>query len=575
MKSHWSSQLKSYLLNFRSRFTRGAAKRYLYLSVFTGLFAASLPLLDYIHQDVTISTPGEVFLLCIFFVATSLAILASYCFWLKSNAERLLATIVFVYVYMEYYGAVVNWFSWLSTRIGSTKSAVLIQIVGYILVGAMAKLIYLGSKKLEPKGLPKDTLETVAKFACIVVAILNLYSFLAYSLNRQSVNSYKQPQDVEGVSSLGKSQEPKRDIYYFVFDRYANAGSLKDNFNFDNSEYISWLKSSGFYVRDNATSNYQFTAPSVASTMRMDFHADLAKKFPGSNPNNVIPYKNLIQNSQALTLLHKAGYDVYNVGNWWNITRVQKEANNILPLFKATIFSQSFNLTELQSKGLDKSFLGGFLKHGVSIAGFDIIKITNGAPRDIYLRQLQDLKAISAQPHSKPRVIFAHLLNTHPPYVFNADGSMPAYDISDTDTGIARSTKYINQLKYANSSTKDLITTIKQSSKVEPVIIIQADEGPYPLGFPKKWQEAPTDILKMKFGILAAYSLPGVNNEDASKIGSSVNIFRFVFNKYFNTNFKYLPDCSFVYNPEFSKPFVYYNVTSRLHPADTACEKYK
>jgi glucan phosphoethanolaminetransferase (alkaline phosphatase superfamily) len=201
MKSHWSSQLKSYLLNFRSRFTRGAAKRYLYLSVFTGLFAASLPLLDYIHQDVTISTPGEVFLLCIFFVATSLAILASYCFWLKSNAERLLATIVFVYVYMEYYGAVVNWFSWLSTRIGSTKSAVLIQIVGYILVGAMAKLIYLGSKKLEPKGLPKDTLETVAKFACIVVAILNLYSFLAYSLNRQSVNSYKQPQDVTRILS--------------------------------------------------------------------------------------------------------------------------------------------------------------------------------------------------------------------------------------------------------------------------------------------------------------------------------------------------------------------------------------
>jgi hypothetical protein len=74
-----------------------------------------------------------------------------------------------------------------------------------------------------------------------------------------------------------------------------------------------------------------------------------------------------MQNSQALSLLHKSGYDVYNVGNWWNATRFQKDATNISPLFQATVFGKSFNLSELQSKDIDKLFLGGFLKHGISI----------------------------------------------------------------------------------------------------------------------------------------------------------------------------------------------------------------
>jgi hypothetical protein len=575
MKKNWGKQINRFLRPLRAKFTPQSVKRYLFLGVFTGVFAASLPFLDYIHQDTTISTPGEVILLCFVFAFIGLVILATYSIWLKSNSERLLATIVLTYGFTEHYGAVVSWFGWLSSRIGSVKSAVIAQAALYIIVGLLAKLVYLGSKKFEQKGLTKDFLETAVRFACVFIAALNLYAFLAYVFNHHAVSSYKQPKTVGGITALNKPKTSPRDIYYFVFDRYASAQSLQTNFNFDNSGYTNWLKNSGFVIRDNAFSNYQFTAPSVASTLRMDYHTDLAKNYTGSQPNNVLPYKQLMQNSQALSLLHKSGYDVYNVGNWWNATRSQKDATNILPLFQATVFGKSFNLSELQSKDIDKLFLGGFLKHGISISGKTIIKVTNGAPRDIYLRQLQDVKTLASQPHTKPRVIFAHFLNTHPPYVFNADGSPTSYDVNDSDIGVPRTAKYVNQLKFANSSTQSLISEIKQNSKTEPIIIVQADEGPYPLNSPRKWQEAADETLKLKFGILAAYNLPGVSAQEANQIGSSVNVFRFVFNKYFNAKYKYLPDCSYVYNPEDNKPFVFYNITAKLHPADKSCENYK
>jgi hypothetical protein len=66
MKKNWGKQFKRFLRPIRAKFTRQSAKRFLFLGVFTGVFAASLPFLDYIHQDTTISTPGEVILLCFF-----------------------------------------------------------------------------------------------------------------------------------------------------------------------------------------------------------------------------------------------------------------------------------------------------------------------------------------------------------------------------------------------------------------------------------------------------------------------------------------------------------------------------
>jgi hypothetical protein len=571
MKRDWDNQIKRFIKPVRLKFTRQSAKRYLILGAFTGVFAVSLPFLDYFHQQTTESFPSELVLLSAFYLMISLTLLATYSFWLKTKGERIMATIVTTYLFTEYWANIIGDFNWLRDRIGSSASAVIIPVVLYIVVGILAKLLRQAEIKIEEKKWSEHPLGTIAKFACVVIFVLNSYALGTYLQKRHDVNSYKQPTAVDGVTKLNKAKTPARDIYYFVFDRYASPTSLKNNFGFDNSEYINTLKNAGFTLRDNAFSNYQFTAPSVASTMRLDYHTDLAKDFPGIEPDDYLPYKQLIQNSQAASLLQKASYQTYNVGNWWDLSRKQKDAVNVLPEFTATVLGKSFILSELQSQVIDKSFLGGILRHG-PLGG--LLKVTHGAPRDIYLQQLTDVKNIAQTSVNQPKFVFAHFLNAHPPYVFNADGSSPSYDTGDSNQDVSRSVKYTNMVKYANLSTADLIKTIQASSKVPPIIIIQADEGPYPLNPPTQWQNASPDILKLKFGTMAAYSLPGLSPQEINKLDSSVNIFRFIFNNYFGADFKYLPDCSYVFNPG-GKPFEYFDITSQLHQTSAACGKYK
>ena len=546
----------------RPKITKTSFKRFSNTGFFVAIFSGSLPLLDYTHQDKVISEPSEVILLIFLFALTSLVILASYSFWLKTNGERIFATVVTSYALIMYFPEIIKAFSGLRSSLGTVKSGLIIEVTIYLGTGLIAIVLRKVEDFLEKKRLAVKPLVTIVKFVCAATFIINLYRFGSYIDANSTVSTYK-PAYVASITKLKPAIQPQPDIYYFVFDRYVNSESLQNYFDFDNSDFLNQLRAKGFIIRDPAFSNYQFTAPSVASTLRMGYHNDLAKDLPGEQPSNDLPYKNIIDDSQTVTLLRGAGYDTFNFGNWWNVTRKLKNATNILPQFQAIVLGNRFILSELQSNFIGRSFLGSVLKRTPDIFGTSIVKISGTDTRQLYLGQLKEISQLAGQPHSKPRFVFAHFLNAHPPYVFNPDGSQPTYSGSENNDGASRKVKYVNQLKYANSTALELIDTIQKQSKTPPIIIIQADEGPYPLESPNDWKEVPTDTLKLKFSILAAYALPGVDSGEAGKIGSSVNAFRFVFNNYFGTKLDYLPDCSYIYNS--AMPFTYYSVTAKLH----------
>ena len=544
------------------KITKTSIKRFGKNGFFVTIFLGSLPLLDYTHQDTIISDPSEVILLIILLALTSLVLLATYSLWLKTNGERIFATIVTSYALIEYYLEIIKAFSWLRSSLGTVKSGLIIELVVYFGAGLIAIAFRRAEDYLEKKRWAAKPLATIAKFVCVVTLIINVYRFGSYIDANSTVSTYK-PAGKVSTTKLQPGAGPSPDIYYFVFDRYGNSQSLKNYFDFDNSDFLNQLQARGFVIRDPAFSNYQFTAPSVASTLRMGYHDDVAKDLPGEQLSNALPYKKIIGDSQTVALLRGAGYDAYNFGNWWNVTRKMKSATNVLPQFQATVLGNRFILSELQSNFIGRSFLGSILKRTPDIFGMSIVKISGTGTRQLYLGQLTEISQLAGQPHSKPRFVFAHFLNAHPPYVFNPDGSQPTYSGSENNDGASRKVKYVNQLKYVNSTALELIDTIQKQSKTPPIIIIQADEGPYPLESPNDWKEVPTDTLKLKFSILAAYALPGVDSGEAGKIGSSVNAFRFVFNNYFGTKLDYLPDCSYIYNS--AMPFTYYSVTAKLH----------
>ena len=107
---------------------------------------------------------------------------------------------------------------------------------------------------------------------------------------------------------------------------------------------------------------------------------------------------------------------------------------------------------------------------------------------------------------------------------------------------------YINQIMVTNKMLKGLIEKLQKDSEIQPVIIIQADEGPYPERIWKsdpqnfEWKNATIEELKEKSGILNAYYFPRKETDNRYLSITPVNTFRLILNLYFAENLPLLKD---------------------------------
>ncbi|KPL22681.1 MAG: hypothetical protein AMJ75_07635 [Phycisphaerae bacterium SM1_79] len=128
----------------------------------------------------------------------------------------------------------------------------------------------------------------------------------------------------------------------------------------------------------------------------------------------------------------------------------------------------------------------------------------------------------------------------------------------------------MDRIVFTNRKLQELIDTLLSSSQPPPIIIVQADEGPYPQGLevgskPFNWQTASNAQLREKMGILNAYYLPDVNKDILYESITPVNSFRIVFNLYFGTDLGLLPDESYVFT-DTGHIYKFINVTDKLKP---------
>lgn len=162
----------------------------------------------------------------------------------------------------------------------------------------------------------------------------------------------------------------------------------------------------------------------------------------------------------------------------------------------------------------------------------------------------------------EPTFVFAHLLATHPPYVFDADGSyLPVSEVHNRSEKV----NYVKQLIFINGEVEALIDELLSRSKVPPIIVLQADEGPLEdqLDFSSfKWQEASEAQLREKMRILNAYYLPNANTSGLYPSISPVNSFRLIFDLYFGADFALLPDKSYAYSVD--RPYDFFDVTDKV-----------
>ena len=336
------------------------------------------------------------------------------------------------------------------------------------------------------------------------------------------------------------------DIYHFVFDRYGSAETLERQYGI--SDWIGgFLEARGFYVATDSRSNYLRTGHSLASTFHMDY-LDFLAEDPRVPPDSWHPIFRMLDDHRVGRFLKSRGYRFIQFGSWWVGTFDSALADENHPHG----FSE-FNMLYLRGTILRPIF------HALPDTPLTMRLDWDNAQCQRVARQVEQIKAIG--PRENPIYVFAHILVPHGPYIFEPDGRCLTPEQA-IERGDERG--YASQIAYANKIIREVVTTLQAPGRAPPIILIQADEGPFPERDDRvPWQNAPSEELRIKTGILNAFYFPDQDYRQLSPGISPVNTYRAVFNAAFGTGLPQLPDRTIAF-PNGARLYDFHDVTERV-----------
>jgi hypothetical protein len=243
------------------------------------------------------------------------------------------------------------------------------------------------------------------------------------------------------------------------------------------------------------------------------------------------PLFELLQDYKVWRFLKQRGYKFIHFGAGWHATSHNRYADVNINYYWISEFAMLLYETTM------------FPPIGAQLGLLD-------KRREQWRRILYKFDRLEEIPDIKePTFVFAHMLLPHAPYVFDRDGNFLTEQAS-----LRRPEKrnYIDQLIFTNRRVSRLIDTLITNSGVPPIIVLQSDEGPFPLRYRQdadhfNWEQATKGELNEKMRILNAYYLPGAPGDVLYPSVSPVNSFRIILNLYFNQDFDTLPDKSYAF----------------------------
>ncbi|MBP6916780.1 hypothetical protein KBB76_01050 [Candidatus Saccharibacteria bacterium] len=397
----------------------------------------------------------------------------------------------------------------------------------------------------------------LGEFMLVFIGVMAFWQIFRFMSTMPSIVRQSKTVAPEITSPQPLKRDTKPDIYYIVLDRYASQAVLKEQFNFDNQQFVDKLEKQNFYIKEDAYSNYPLTAISISSTLTANYTNKIVEKYKNNPVQSRVLYHNLIRQSAVVKALKKHGYKFMQIGSDYG-------ASNKAPLADEDIgYSQLISgpgitkqLRGFEAIQFNKSIFNQFFKMNNSWWPFKSTSLEKVAFVDMQLTALNKIADDNGE--NGGRFIFAHILVPHRPFVFNKNGSISPYSGVD-NYGKPIKTKYLDQIRYINGQMETIIDKVLQNTNGQAIIIINSDEGPYPQDLNSTSAVAaakpnflnvsdmsdwPVDWLKMKFSILQAVHMPQADKKDLQYL-SSVNLFRIVLNSYFDYGLEYLPDCNF------------------------------
>jgi hypothetical protein len=358
----------------------------------------------------------------------------------------------------------------------------------------------------------------------LFVGVLSGASALFKSIAQPSERDQPQP-SFEGAVQLDCTSTP--DIYFIILDAYGRADVLESMYGVDNSAFIARLENKGFYVASQSHSNYIQSIFSIPSGLNFSYLESEPAGAPAAEY-----FTGLIADNQLMRTLKPCGY-------------------------QTIAFETGFSFSDRPQVDL-------YLSSGSPLNNFEDLLLADSPldwlPQALYqkppaysyeghrervLFTFEELAAIPERPG--PKLVFAHIISPHPPFVFDAQGNAiqppRSYSIGDGDDYRGDWEEYrqgyTGQVQFVNRMLEKTIDAILSKSSTPPVIIIQGDHGPG--GF-LDWDSPEQTCLWERASIFNAYYLPGTEVNALSPDISPVNSFRIVLKTYFDANLELLPD---------------------------------
>jgi hypothetical protein len=420
--------------------------------------------------------------------------------WQKS------AIIVSVFlIFFTSYGHVENMLAPLGWRLSPKASA----IAWLALLIAVIIILF---SVLRKKDLDFKSLAPALNVMAIVLLLFPLAKIIKYkvTVSQPFIFSTDHYQKITPVN-------PPPDIYYIILDGYARS-DIYMNYGFDNGEFINALEEMGFYVAKCSQSNYPNTGLSLTSALNMDYIPNLAGQFTSDEVELIYIFKALQANS-VRRMLENAGYNTisYASGFPW------AEMRNAVVFYEL----ETDMLNEFEAMFLSTTILR-------VLDDFEVINISEISGARFRERTRLALNSFDELPNIPgPKFVFMHILASHAPFVFDAEGNAIEPNTAGKDG-------YANASKYISTQMERHLEKLITQSPTPPIIILQGDHAP--------WSENPS----WRLGILNAYYFPGHDEQLYSTI-TPVNTFRLVFNSYFGTTYPLLGDRSY----DADLPYIY------------------
>ncbi len=402
----------------------------------------------------------------------------------------------------------------------------------------------------------KKQMGRVTKFLNVTSAVLVILSLVQITIIKPKtgvkIRDDVEKQSLQPVITDGKKKAGFPNIYYIILDGYARADVLKDIYQYDNSEFLTYLESKGFFIGSRSNANYSQTSLSLASSLNYEYLDDYLEK-DGREIRIRFPLKSLIKNNRVFKFLKQHRYTTIAYSTGYSYTELDTADIYIKTKFPLKDFHIALiNTTPIPTV---EAVLGIYYQ-------YNFHRIRTSSIVDSLLNNME---------HETPFFVFAHILSPHPPFVFGQMGEeinpKRVFSLADGSSymrmaGASRDEykkRYKDQLIFISGKVKTIIDRILENATQPTVIILQSDHGP---GSMLDWPNPDKTDFRERLAILNALYFSGGRLDDLYHEISPVNTFRFIFNRYFGTKFSLFHDESF--HSTWSDPFNFLNVTSDI-----------